>query len=378
VELLPICASERVATTDLPDGGVSTNGTCNVAMPLLPTPSAAYLVMDNSAVMHSAFGPEGAATDLSLSLTDPVFSRTSAAFTFLSHDDMECPPPEGTMNTTAYTTPQIAFGLANSVQSEIAAVLDGWTAPDTAAMPEHLDLLAAMRSEVAAYAELSGFFKDKEVPNVAAAMFFVNRVPDPTPLTGNDCQITSGTADQAVAAAAASAYAAAEGGPSLQTYFVVLANDAADTAPLSFYQMVQSEAPQAVTTIDATSQDRNSVVANFSNVVTRLATCLYEVPLGVTDTSALKVAYDAYVSPGVTAPVAVPLDPTCNVDTQNTSNGWNTDSGSRLRICGQECTDLRTAIVGAAALALGTGQPAPEVPVTATLPCAEGDGGDGG
>ena len=50
---------------------------------MAPTQSALYLVMDQSQVMHGAFGVMGAATTLSLSLSDPVFKRTYAAFTFL-------------------------------------------------------------------------------------------------------------------------------------------------------------------------------------------------------------------------------------------------------------------------------------------------------
>ena len=87
-------------------------------MPLAPTQSALYLVMDQSRVMHGAFGPMGSATALSLSLTDPVFKRTFAAFTFLPGQPADC-----TAATTPFTTPRIDFALAADVQPQIAAKL---------------------------------------------------------------------------------------------------------------------------------------------------------------------------------------------------------------------------------------------------------------
>ncbi|MGH7270164.1 MAG: hypothetical protein ACREJ3_07000, partial [Polyangiaceae bacterium] len=65
----------------------------------------------------------------------------------------------------------------------------------------------------------------------------------------------------------------------------------------------------------------------------------------------------------------VPGNPNCNEANQTTVNGWNVDNG-RIRICGPSCANIRNTILGAAAGALKANQPAPDVPITATLLCA--------
>jgi hypothetical protein len=367
-QLLPFCAGERTTYVDggplpsLPDGAESVDGLCNVAQRLLPTPSAAYLVMDDSEVMHKAFGTDGAATVLSLSLADPVFQRTSAAFKFLTHNGDEC-----TSATTTLTSPTIPFDKAATVQPLIARALMGWMPPDPAAPPYvPLDLLAALRP-VGAYGALSSFLANREAPDVAAVMFFVNRVPGGTatnPDPTDDCPTASVTDARAQVEAAVTA--AFNETPSLQTYFVVLASDVIDEGVYDFYLSIQNDLPQAVTTIDA--RDSSTTLANFSSVVTRLGTCLYEAPTGVNLANGV-VQYDPLV-PGI-PPITVPRDPQCVAETQTSTgvNGWNIDAEGRLRICGAACTSLRGAILQASAVALANNESAPDVPVTATLTC---------
>ncbi len=382
--LLPICANERNPpavlpdggkTPNLPDGGTTTNGVCNVGVPLVPALSAMYMVMDDSAAMHAAFGMQGYATAMGLSLTYPVFNRTNAGFKILSHLDIECTSP-----TTSFTMPDLDFKLAAAAQSGIAAKLQDWTAPgDTPLAPLHLDLQAAMRPDAGAYAEVLDFLTTfQEPPDIAAAMFFVNRVPDPTPLTGNDCPLAvtpPATASQvALQALEAEAEAAYTGATSLRTFFVVLDDDAHDgpTVTVPFYTQMQTDLPQAVTTIDATSMTPSVVLGKFTQVVTQLGTCLYELPAGVTDTSQAAVSYNV---PGTPVTVPVPVDPTCSADNQNSANGWNVDSNARLRICGDACTNLRQTILAVSATALINGQPVPDVPVNAAVLCSASDTG---
>jgi hypothetical protein len=376
VTLLPICKGERSFNSEnLPDGGDTTNGTCNVAQPLAPTPSGVYMVMDDSVSMSGALGPNGSTKVLSLSLSDPVFRRTSAAFTFLPHDPTECP---GGANASKPFTPSIAFGPAIQVQPEIATAINDWVPPDTLGALAPLDLLAAMRTPGGAYDQVASIFSGKEAPDIAAAMFFVNRLPDSTPATGNECTV-AGTTDQAFANAANTAFAGI-GGVSLRTFFVVLGDSAMDNGPFDFFTTVAGEAaPGAVTTIDARSSDPVQVLQNFSTVITTLGTCLYEDPPSVdtTNPSALQVQY---FDPVHQQTITIPYDPTCNAATQGTSNGWNFDTMSRIRVCGDANTDscgvLRNTIIVASALALNAGQPAPDIPVTATVLCpASSDAG---
>jgi hypothetical protein len=388
-QLLPLCAGQNSPylpdggiAPNLPDGASSTDGKCNVAVPLVQTPSTAYLLMDNSEAMHAAFGATGAATAMSLSLADPVFQRTSAAFSFLPHDDTEC----NATTPTSLATSTIPFQAAASAQPLIAMTLEGWAAPDPPPDPTaHLDLLAAMQipPNVGAYLAITKSLEGQEAPNVAAAMFFLNRVPGGTAVSGpemNDCTPTDvlGALNQIEG----DALAAFNSTPSMQTYFVVLGNDQNDPDVLTFYQQAQADVPQAITTLDGTSADQDTALANFAKVVTRLGTCLYELAPGVTSTNTA-IAYDVTMN-GVTVPVSVPPDPTCTLATQDTADGWNVDSDNRIRICGQPCTDLRNAILASTAAAVAMKQPPPALPVTATIQCgpvdggAVSDGGDGG
>jgi hypothetical protein len=380
VTLLPICKTEQTFNTaNLPDGGSTSNGKCNVAQPLEPTPSAVYMVMDDSTVMGGALGPSGSAKVLALSLTDPIFRRTSAAFTFLPHDPNECPLGS---NTSAMFTPSIAFGPANVVQPEIAAAISNWVAPDAPPAPlAPLDLLAAMRTPNGAYDPIANLFNGnapggiKEAPDIAVLMFFVNRLPDPAT---NECPITTATTDQAFVDAANAAFAGI-GNQSLRTFFVVLGNSADNDNPYNFYSSLVTEAtPGAVTTIDARSTDTPTVLQNFSNVVTELGTCLYEAPTGIdTSTKGLELGY---FDPVRFQNVSIPQDPSCSPATQETASGWNFDTLHRLRICGNAATSpcgaLRSTITLASALALATGQSAPDIPVTATVLCPGTNGGD--
>ncbi len=362
--LLPICAGQRTNGPGLPSGEVTTDQVCNVGVALTPTQSALYVVMDHSTVMHGAFGPMGAATALSLSLSDPVFKRTFAAFTFLPGQPVEC-----TATTTSFTMPDIDFGLAASVQGQIASKLDAWTATDTASAPSPLDLQAAMRLDAGAYAHVLDFLKAKEPPNVAAVMFFVNRAPDLT----NDCNPPLGGQSSVQQAIEAEILAAFNGTPSLQTYFVVLDDDAHDaasaTGALTFFNKVRADLPQAVQVLDAsqtgTMQAAQTAAANFSKLVTQLGTCVYDygLPAG-TDPSHVEVKYSVLGQDTI-----VPAAAACSAATQNAVDGWNLDGG-RLRICGNSCANLRQAILASAAVALQNNETAQDIPVTTTLLCS--------
>jgi hypothetical protein len=389
--LLPICAGERTNGPALPTGEVTTNGTCNVAVPLAPTQSALYLLMDKSDVMHGAFGPMGSARALSLSLSDPVFKRTFAAFKFLPGNPADC-----TGATTSFTTPDLDFALAGSAQSQIATALENWTPTETPVgtcqpvtastdcpaatpvcannaciAPAPLELQAAARLDAGAYARLLTFLQGKELPNIAAAMFFVNRVPDLT----DDCVpplVGKANVQDALESEILSAYNAI---PSLQTYFVVLDDDAHDTASptgaLAFYQKVQADLPQAVQVLDATQTDSmaaaETAAANFSKLVTQLGTCLYDyaLPAGA-DPATVEISY---ANPLSQTDTFIPAAQGCTAAAQSSVDGWSVDGG-RLRVCGASCDNLRQTILAASGAALQAMQPAPDVPLMATVLCS--------
>jgi hypothetical protein len=405
--LLPFCAGQQT-------GNVSTSATpsavtCGVPVPLEPTPSALYLVMDDSGSMYAAFGPTGYATAMNLSLADPVFKHTYVAFRFLSHLNSEC-----TSGSTVYTTPGanggggVDFGLAPNVQPQVATSLLNWQAPDTFSNPAPLDLQAAMRLDEGAYQHLLDFARRLSPDagavsplDVGAVMFFVNRTPvvpasagdggavdagdgsalgdagaggNEFPTTAADCPLLG----QPSVVAALTQEAQAAFAQNLQTYFIVL-NDQQNTPQpqLDFYNQVASPpatpesdagtdaetaegggapAPTGVTVLNATST-LTSVFASFQTTLTSVATCLYDLPTGVDTTAALSFLVppgNAINTSGTPVPFQVVRSSSCSASTSTSANGWNIDNG-RIRLCGGACQQLQATVGAAAAAALGPG-----------------------
>ncbi len=494
--LLPICAMERNNNAVLSDAGTTGDGVCNVGVPLTPAPSVLYMVMDDTSVMHGAFGVGGSLTLLATSFDDPVFKRTYAGFKYVTANDSEC-----TSNTTGYTVPAVPpcmpttqspsckFDLAASVQQQVGTALATWAvpaaeipagtpvvcygdadcpsaapycskpnpalpeggAPDagedagdagltpgTCVTPKSLDLQAAMRLDVGVYAQVLSVAAPLPPPGVAGVMFFVNRVPQtalgtattgdggapeagtsdggeggtsvpllPSPVAAQDCpaappnvSITTGTPGDTTtfSAEALAAQRVIESealnafnntGQSLQTYFVVLGNDRSDTSAYNFFNQVQTDLTQAngaqpVITLNASnvkSGDQKQLL-DFSNVIVKLGTCLYEVPQNIsaatTAPSEVLIQYTnpqppgVVLPPGANPPVTIPADSTCNANAAlsdaGTANGWAFDNG-RIRICGAACDGLRSAVQKADGIHLAFGVQAPDVPVSITPLC---------
>lgn len=413
--LEPFCASEQSTPAVSVDGGTSTNIVCNQPITLDPAPSAIYMVMDDSSIMSGAFGQDGYATAMGLALGTPTLRRTYAAFEFLDHQN-EC-----TATSTKYLTPigtnQLDFTLANSAQSAIASFLLKPQFPDgsgDASMPTGdvaagtfapLYLQPAMRSDVGVFKHLADFAKSLNEPlNIGAAMFFVNRVPDSTGVAdagsggmiplGTDCSPALDTAGDHNAQAALEQEIIAANGLGLQTYFVVLNNgiNGIQGTPLSYFQTIINDVkasnvnlPQP---IDATQPKSNAaqVLASFSNTVTALGTCLYELPVGV-DTNAQVAFTIPIVTPAnsaAPATVPIPYNAACSGTAAGMqANGWNIDAtgvgpggASHLRVCGTSCSDLRQSVLLVSAVSLqkagdAGAPPIPDVPVTVKMPCTD-------
>jgi len=387
VQLLPFCADEQNPQGHGSDGG-PTGVTCNVPIVLQSAPSAVYLVMDDSAVMSAAFGQQGYATAMSLSLADPIFKRTYVSFRFLDHSLGDCTAPN-----TQYGSPIVPFGPAPDVQAQIAAQLLNVTPPDTTTHPAALNLQTALRLDQGAYPAVQALqttqVKGGLAPGIGAVMFFVNRIPDSTggadggganPFPGADCSPALDTAKDTNAKAAIEQQITAAANAGLQTFFVVL-NDDNMLGPqvVSFYNGIKQDLNgNGIDVIDATSPQSMAqmVLGNFSKTVTQLGTCLYELPPGV-DTSGGMAFTIPVVVPNITtvAPTTVPVrqDSTCTAATQTTANGWNIGN-NHIRICGAPCTDLQLSVEGVTAVTLAKSPDGglasiPEVPVTVTVPC---------
>jgi hypothetical protein len=184
-------------------------------------------------------------------------------------------------------------------------------------------------------------------------------------------------------------------GQSLQTYFVVLGNDRSDDNAFNFFSQVQTDLAQAsggqpVITLDArdvsasagTSGSGAKQSQQFSDVIVKLGTCLYEVPQNIsaatTAPSDVLIQYTSPLPPGVVVPpganppVTIKADPTCNaaaaLSDAGTADGWAFDNG-RIRICGASCDNLRSAVQKADGIHLAYGVPTPDVPVSITPLC---------
>jgi hypothetical protein len=396
--LLPICAGEQSNAAILPgDAGTTPDGVCNVGVTMTPTQSALYLAFDDSQVMNGAYGPTGAATALSVSLSNPVFKRTYAASTFFHQSTGSDTPSTAdcTAASTSFLTPKIPFSLAASVQGELASQLLDWTAPDpgttpcspfgaldggstcpsgqvcagtgsfaadggltyTCVTPDPLDLQAGLRLNAGVYGDISTFLQGRGAVNVGAAMFFVNRAPS---VPGNDCSPLIGspavpaptTALQAIEGQVADAFNST---PSLRTYFIVLDDDAHDThdtnppGALTFFNQVQSDLaapcpdagtstlcgmPLAVTVLDATNTTTKSAAEQVGANFSKVVSQLGTCLYDY----GLPSGYNAnQVEVSYTLPgqtkTIIPQDANCNEANQATVSGWNFDNG-RVRICG--------------------------------------------
>ncbi len=384
-QLLPICRADRNTAAPTADGGTTTDVTCDVPVELVPAPSAIYLVMDDSSEMNGAFGDTGSATAMSLSLAAPVFKRTFVGFQFLKHDPADCTSP---MPSSA--KPDLDFGLAKVRQPLIAQKLLQW-APPTGSQDLYGE--AAMRPE-GAYARVKQFQQGLGIPlDIGAVMFFLNRTPvgplggdagvgdaggdggvDPT--LGLDCVPPLAGGTDALSAIEAEVKAASNGTPALHTYFVVLDNVQHNHSPVTFFQQVGKDT--GATVLDATSSDRNAVLASFAQSAIELGTCLYELPRGIDSKAKL-----TFTDPTVPADYPdIPFNTACNAGSMTTVDGWNLDNG-RIRICGKSCDALRGTVLrvtaaslqspsldgGAEAGAADAGVVVPEIPVKATMPC---------
>jgi hypothetical protein len=392
-QLNPICKPDRNTSAATADGGTTTDVTCNVPVELVPAPSAIYMVMDDSSEMGGAFGSTGSATAMSLSLAAPVFKRTFVAFQFLKHQPTDC---TATMPTAA--TPDLDFALARVRQPLIAQKLLQW-APPTGL--QDLYIQAAMRPE-GAYARVAQFEQGLgEQLDTGAVMFFLNRTPigpltgtdagtgadgglDPT--LGLDCNPPLAGGTDALSAIEAQVKAAASGTPSMHTYFVVLDNAQHNHAPVTFFQQVGTAT--GATVLDATSSNRDAVLASFAQTAIGLGTCVYDLPPGIDSNAKIQ-----FTDPTVPADSpAIPFNSACNAASSSTVDGWNIEN-NRIRICGSfpnpgmgACNLLRATVLRVTAAALAQSSPdggaaaldggvaVPEVPVKATMPCVSTGG----
>ncbi len=346
--LRPICKPELATLPNLPDGGFSTDGFCNTVTALQPAPSALYVLMDDSASMAQAYGPDGLNQILGFNLTDPAFKSTRVAFQRLTHDaGLTCTDP----NSNFAAVPEVAFDLAPKTQTKVGNIVGDPASAKSADLPFFID--GALRG--------NGAFKAIKDLNLGSAynrravLIIANRrvgatVPGTaTKLEGASCNVAGLDATQLAKNA--------KDVDGIYTYFIMLKNP--DGKPVmdeaKLIATKSTDCPHCFS--DLTNGSGEEAAKAFKNIVADLGACFYEIPASMKIDSGKKVAY---FNPVTANETTVPFDATCNEGTQTSANGWNIE-GARMRVCGATCTTLRDTMVNASLLAKANNQPAPEV-----------------
>ena len=357
----PLCKEELLKLPNLPDGGFTTDGICNVAKELQPAPSLLYIMMDDAQSMAPVFGPKGLKQVLSFNLTDPAFRTTYVAFRRFDHKVSNCVDP-----SNALATPEIGFELAPTNQAAIAAILGNESAPLASNPPLYID--SALRGN-GAYQAIKDFTKVTAF-NRRAVMLIANRRFGPATQTVGKESSEGGTCNLGAALVGTDAADNAFKTDKINTYSVMLANKLGGTPVIDEATAIAKAGGTDV--IDARSDDQTVAVKAFNKVVADLGSCLYETPSGLVPDSATKISY---LNPISVAETSIPFSSECTEAKQSEKNGWNTD-GNRIRICGQPCATLRDVIttvanaIAAKNLLESKSDAPPSLPLYATKACA--------
>jgi len=360
----PLCANDLLAAMGTP-GTVSSNlapAKCS-ARELKPAKSILMVVADqtkNSDIFYN--GADRAA--LEISLADPAFTRTEIGLTFFP-GNAACPNPPGTFAPTE--APKLAtlardpIGAAFKSRGDNNDLLKPLDAPT--------DLDGALRDTYA-------LLRDAKYAayNRRAVLVIGNRNFD-----ANACDALTPNDQPSFLAADAKA----NGG--INTYVVMLARQPSELpdAPVGSpggvpFQPLADAIAQAGTTnppipgaFDARRPaDKARGQDAFRRIVDDLATCVYDVEAA--SSAPTPGDFVSFSNPVPLPPApdqakyVIKHDPACNTEGAS-ANGWGIDSAkeTRVRLCGQACTNYRDVVKKASAYAIQYSQPSLPVPVFA-------------
>jgi hypothetical protein len=346
--LQPICVADLNNPATLPDGGTSTDGGCNIGIPLTPAPSALYVLLDDAASMGPIFSANGLQQVVSFSLSDPAFRTTSIGFKLLPHDMNDCAPAM----STSYSSLDVPFALATTSQSAIAKIVGDSSKLLPTSPPLFLD--AALQPN-GAYKALRDF-RGTNAFNRMAVMMIFNRA------------VTADCGGMTASQLAAAAFNTANIADRIHTYVVMLdIGGDAGTQDAAEALNIATAGGGARQFFDARIDKAQGAVA-FNTVVTDLGSCLYEKPANIVASSSTVISYQSLTSATATS---IAFNAACTEAAQNTADGWNLDPGGRVRVCGKSCSDLRGALTTAAAYAASRTPPipVPDIPISAMQPC---------
>jgi hypothetical protein len=296
--------------------------------PLVPTPSALYILMDQAPSMGEYLGaksggppPQTPIDDvLRVALADPVFSQTKVAFRFVPA------PAPNECNPGTYATPGLVPGVGAGFvpvtqASDAIADLIGSTAASTVSVPNAID--AALAS-AGAFAALSA--EQPALLNQRALLYVTNR-----DVTKDRC---GGTLDDP-AIEAKNLLDARQ----IRTYLLSLRNSAdADVAARALAAKTFGTASGA-TVISAEGPDKTAseaeIAKGIASLVADLSSCKYELPEGFPDPSRVEVLTKQL---GPAPLVTIPYVPACAT---GNGDGWAISDG-HIRLCGAACNGVRS------------------------------------
>jgi hypothetical protein len=331
----PLCDEESPSNPDS-DASVAPadpGGASCGATEIHPAPSALVVLMDDTTQMQSFFGTAGAQQVLQLGLQDPVFENTDLVFAF-TPGATQC---GGTFQPELPATPPTKV---TDAQAKIAQLIGSKDPLALSTQPRALSVALP-----GAYSTLLGMSATTAYNKLGVLVLGDGDF-------GPDCGSSSSLRDVRIA------------GGDLPTYTVLFGRQDLQPNPTGLANAQQLGNASTFNADDMTGGSHNNALDALAQVTEDLATCLYTAPVGLKGKGSV-----AYLNPLPPAQsVRIPFDTTCTRATATTANGWNleTVSGSsetRVRICGNDCSNLRSVLKNTAGIAIKSKQPPPAIPI---------------
>ena len=324
-------------------------GLCTIAA-LTPVPSVVYVLMDNSFRMYPFYGMGGLQFAIDLPLGSPIAKRAQIAFRRFPANPAQC-------GSDAYATPEVAFGSVDDVRAPIGTILgaNDSVTPDN---PPQVSLEAALQGAYLAVKNAQVLDPDNYAQR--AVVVISNR-----DLAVGACMGTSTALELA--------QQATQGVNPVSTYAVALGDPNEDnpTADASTVASATALAAAGRTRVFNGVEDAQAGATAVSKVLTDVGSCVYRVNrLDLGPDTLPPGSYISYVNPLPPGPSAVdiPFNSGCSASSGADISGWNAE-GSRVRICGQACSDLRQVINDVSEAHLAEQVSAPPIPLVVSSPC---------
>lgn len=355
--LQPLCESYEPPLLRNPETGLT--GMCTLAT-LEPVESAVYVLMDQSDRMFSFYGdgPASITTAIDLPLANPSARQTQIALGLI-------PAPAAQCGSTNYT-PTVPFGPVAESRGPIGNVVSN---PDTVLPADDMRPMSLQAALQGAYAALSSTPPLDENGAVSRRSVIVISNRD---VFADACD--AGPTSEQLASTAAAAENA------ISTYAVALGdgdpNDedpTADQATLASATALAAAGGTEVYNGVANELEGATAVAEILN---ELATCQYAVTridLGANTASELPdLAVLSYVNPlqAQMSVVDIPRNSDCTATSGDDESGWNID-GNTVRICGDDCTELRRVTFNVTGFQFQRERVSPPIPLVVSAPCAD-------